>query len=261
MRLALCALPCAPCSAACRKYPTLLVLASHHCCIVAAFQASKPGLIGQLPRCRPALSAFDSASVASCSSAVQQHRMLLQPVEIVLTAHPTQVMRRSLQHKQCRIGQLLHDLDRAAADASTAGTAAKDEVVNTIFREVMATWQTDEIRRNKPTPVEEAKSGLNILEQSLWTAIPAYASPLLPDPARAPTGVVPTVAETAATPVPETRRGQGAFPGTVQGSRPGVPVQVPSEAERRRVPGLRPEPSAELHADPLCVMDGGRPRR
>ena len=194
------------------------MLASHQCCIVAAFQASKPGLIGQL-------SAFDSASVASCSSAVQQHRILLQPVEIVLTAHPTQVMRRSLQHKQCRIGQLLHDLDRAAADASTAGTAAKDEVVNTIFREVMATWQTDEIRRNKPTPVEEAKSGLNILEQSLWTAIPAYASPLLPDPARAPTGAVPTVAETAATPAPETRRGRGAVPGTVQGSRPGVPCR------------------------------------
>ena len=98
-------------------------------------------------------------------------------MEIVLTAHPTQVMRRSLQHKQCRIGQLLHDLDRAAADVSAAGSGARDEVVKSIFREVMATWQTDEIRRTNPTPEEEAKSGLHILEQSLWTAIPACASP------------------------------------------------------------------------------------
>lgn len=46
--------------------------------------------------------------------------------------------------------------------------------MHSLFREVMATWQTDEIRRNKPTPVEEAKGGLHILEQSLWNAVPAY---------------------------------------------------------------------------------------
>jgi phosphoenolpyruvate carboxylase len=90
-------------------------------------------------------------------------------VEVVLTAHPTQVMRRSLQHKQCRIGQLLQELERVAAIGGN-----KDEVMGALFREVMATWQTDELRRSKPTPVEEAKGGLHILEQSLWNAVPAY---------------------------------------------------------------------------------------
>jgi phosphoenolpyruvate carboxylase len=52
--------------------------------------------------------------------------------------------------------------------------ASNDEIMHSLFREVMATWQTDEIRRTKPTPVEEAKGGLHILEQSLWTAVPAY---------------------------------------------------------------------------------------
>lgn len=96
----------------------------------------------------------------------------MQSVEIVLTAHPTQVLRRSLQHKQCRISQLLNDLDNRSGGA--ASSASKDEIMHSLFREVMATWQTDEIRRTKPTPVEEAKGGLHILEQSLWTAVPAY---------------------------------------------------------------------------------------
>jgi phosphoenolpyruvate carboxylase len=93
----------------------------------------------------------------------------VQSVEIVLTAHPTQVMRRSLQHKQCSISLLLHELDRVAAVHGP-----KDDLMHSLFREVMATWQTDEIRRTKPTPVEEAKGGLHILEQSLWSAVPAY---------------------------------------------------------------------------------------
>ena len=89
----------------------------------------------------------------------------------MLTAHPTQVLRRSLQHKQCRVSQLLNDLDtKTGSNSSTS----KEDIMHSLFREVMATWQTDEIRRTKPTPVEEAKGGLHILEQSLWAAVPAY---------------------------------------------------------------------------------------
>ena len=97
----------------------------------------------------------------------------MQTVEIVLTAHPTQVMRRSLQNKQCRVGQLLQELE---CNPTTPGV--KEELTRALFREVMATWQTDELRRNKPTPVEEAKGGLHILEQSLWTAVPKYVRKL-----------------------------------------------------------------------------------
>ena len=95
--------------------------------------------------------------------------MCVQSVEVVLTAHPTQVMRRSLQHKQCRVGQLLQELENVSTMNGN-----KDELMGALFREVMATWQTDELRRTKPTPVEEAKGGLHILEQSLWNAVPAY---------------------------------------------------------------------------------------
>ncbi|PRQ31444.1 putative phosphoenolpyruvate carboxylase [Rosa chinensis] len=35
-------------------------------------------------------------------------------------------------------------------------------------------WQTDELRHHKPTPGDEARAGLNIVEQSLWKAVPHY---------------------------------------------------------------------------------------
>lgn len=41
------------------------------------------------------------------------HAVTRQHVEIVLTAHPTQVNRRTLQHKHSRIATLLAQNDRA----------------------------------------------------------------------------------------------------------------------------------------------------
>ncbi|KAI3763916.1 hypothetical protein L2E82_13914 [Cichorium intybus] len=41
-------------------------------------------------------------------------------------------------------------------------------------REITSIWQTDELRRHKPTPVDEARAGLNYIEQSLWKAVPHY---------------------------------------------------------------------------------------
>ena len=37
---------------------------------------------------------------------------------------------------------------------------------------ILAAWCTDEIRREKPTPVDEAKWGFATIEQSLWQAVP-----------------------------------------------------------------------------------------
>ena len=57
----------------------------------------------------------------------------MQSVEVVLTAHPTQVMRRSVQHKQCRVAQLLQDLEKVEAVSGN-----KDEIISALFREVRA---------------------------------------------------------------------------------------------------------------------------
>ncbi len=35
-------------------------------------------------------------------------------------------------------------------------------------------WHTDEIRRTRPTPVDEAKWGFAVIEHSLWQALPNF---------------------------------------------------------------------------------------
>ncbi|KAJ1406350.1 Pyruvate/Phosphoenolpyruvate kinase-like domain superfamily [Sesbania bispinosa] len=92
-----------------------------------------------------------------------------QEVEIVLTAHPTQINRRTLQYKHIRIAHLLDYNDRP--DLSVED---REMVIEDLVREITSIWQTDELRRQKPTPVDEARAGLNIVEQSLWKAVPHY---------------------------------------------------------------------------------------
>lgn len=92
-----------------------------------------------------------------------------ESVEIVLTAHPTQVNRRTLQHKLTRIAQLLAEKDggRLTEEEQAANLDA-------IRCEITALWQTDELRRRKPTPLDEARGGLHIVDQSLWAAVPDH---------------------------------------------------------------------------------------
>ncbi|CAJ2629534.1 unnamed protein product [Trifolium pratense] len=92
-----------------------------------------------------------------------------QEVEIVLTAHPTQINRRTLQYKHIRIAHLLDYNDRP--DLSPED---REMLIEDLVREITSIWQTDELRRQKPTPVDEARAGLNIVEQSLWKAVPHY---------------------------------------------------------------------------------------
>lgn len=72
-----------------------------------------------------------------------------QHVEIVLTAHPTQVNRRTLQHKLTRIAQLL-----AQKEQKDLTNDERQNNLADIMREITALWQTDELRRKKPTPLD-----------------------------------------------------------------------------------------------------------
>ncbi|KAK9277264.1 hypothetical protein L1049_006803 [Liquidambar formosana] len=92
-----------------------------------------------------------------------------QEVEIVLTAHPTQINRRTLQYKHIRIAHLLDYNDRP-----DLGNEDREMLIEDLVREITSIWQTDELRRHRPTPVDEARAGLNIVEQSLWKAVPHY---------------------------------------------------------------------------------------
>ena len=98
------------------------------------------------------------------------HRMVEQlQIELVLTAHPTEVNRRTLLQKHNSIAELLARHDRADL------IPEEREQVEAELRQTLTTiWQTDEVWRRRPTPQEEARGGLYVFEQSLWEAVPMY---------------------------------------------------------------------------------------
>ena len=90
-------------------------------------------------------------------------------VELVLTAHPTQATRRTLLQKHRRIAATL-----ARRDCPDLLPEEREETLQHLRREITAIWQTDEIRRLRPTPVDEARAGLVLFDQVLWDALPRY---------------------------------------------------------------------------------------
>lgn len=88
-------------------------------------------------------------------------------IELVLTAHPTQASRRTLLTKHRRIAEALARRDVAPSHEAP-------HVEEDIRREIAAVWHTDEVRRIRPTPIDEARAGLVTFEQVLWDAVPAF---------------------------------------------------------------------------------------
>jgi phosphoenolpyruvate carboxylase len=92
-----------------------------------------------------------------------------QTTEIVLTAHPTEVNRRTMIRKYQKIEGILEKGDRA-----DLLSYEYRQLQNALEREVSSIWDSDELRRSKPSPVDEAKAGLAIAETVLWNAVPMY---------------------------------------------------------------------------------------
>lgn len=89
-------------------------------------------------------------------------------IDLVLTAHPTEVMRRTLMQKFYDIASILQDMDKA--NPQRQQMLLKER----LHAEMTAIWETKELRHKKPTPVDEAKWGFAIVESSLWQAVPRF---------------------------------------------------------------------------------------
>jgi phosphoenolpyruvate carboxylase len=89
-------------------------------------------------------------------------------IELVLTAHPTEVSRRTLIAKLTEIASCLTQLDENLSDAE------RQRVEMRLSDLIAQAWHTNEIREQRPTPIDEAKSGFAVIESSLWVAIPDF---------------------------------------------------------------------------------------
>ena len=88
-------------------------------------------------------------------------------IGIVLTAHPTEVKRRTLIQKYHKITEIMDQRDLLKNKPSRLKILDKK-----IYDEFTIIWNTDDLKRFKPTPVEEARWGLAVIEDSLWETIP-----------------------------------------------------------------------------------------
>jgi len=89
-------------------------------------------------------------------------------VELVLTAHPTEALPRTILQKHRRIAQLLEELDDVRL---TPAERTEREVA--LAEEVTILWQTDEVRSQRPRVVDEIRQALWFVEDSLWDAAAA----------------------------------------------------------------------------------------
>ncbi len=89
-------------------------------------------------------------------------------VDLVFTAHPTEIMRRTLIQSYARLSHLLAERDRPDLTAAEA-----DRLAAALGQEVAVLWGTSEVRSSRPTPLDEVRWGLALFEQTLWRAVPA----------------------------------------------------------------------------------------
>ncbi|MCE9871468.1 phosphoenolpyruvate carboxylase [Hafnia alvei] len=90
-------------------------------------------------------------------------------IELVLTAHPTEITRRTLIHKLVEVNNCLSQLDH-----SDLADYERNQIMRRLRQLVAQSWHTDEIRKNRPSPIDEAKWGYAVVENSLWEGAPAF---------------------------------------------------------------------------------------
>ncbi len=111
----------------------------------------------------------DDLANAGVPAAALGQRIDQLSIELVLTAHPTEIMRRTLIHKHREIGRCLSQLELGGL------TEGERESIRRRLRELLTqVWFGDEFRAERPTPVDEARWGFAVVEDSLWHAVPEF---------------------------------------------------------------------------------------
>ena len=97
-------------------------------------------------------------------------------IDLVLTAHPTEVKRRTLIQKYTTVNNLLEKFNKSRIFKIRNIEKETLALEKNLHEEITSIWKTDELKRTKPTPLEEATWGLAVIEDSLWNAVPNICS-------------------------------------------------------------------------------------
>ena len=112
-----------------------------------------------------ALSALQAdAEVSAIEAAIDKLK-----IDLVLTAHPTEITRRTLIHKHRALSDCLAQLDR-----DVNSVMSRQQTQRRIADLIAQIWHTEDFRTRRPTPVDEARWGFAVIENSLWDAVPQF---------------------------------------------------------------------------------------
>lgn len=88
-------------------------------------------------------------------------------LELVMTAHPTEAMRRAILDIHKRIADDVMQLDNP-----TLTFREREQLREKLLNEVITLWQTDELRDRKPTVLDEVRNGMYYFHETLFHVLP-----------------------------------------------------------------------------------------
>ena len=99
-----------------------------------------------------------------------QLETLLQEMDIrlVFTAHPTEIVRHTVRHKQRKVASLLQQFQ----SDPTKSTSEKESLRLQLEEEIRLWWRTDELHQFKPSVLDEVDYALHYFQQVLFDAMP-----------------------------------------------------------------------------------------
>lgn len=112
---------------------------------------------------------FSHLDKANIDGATFEQALQLLDIDLVLTAHPTEVTRRTLIHKHSELAHCLSQLHQDGLNELN-----RQRLQTRIADLISQAWHTEEIRTIRPTPVDEARWGFSVIENSLWEAVPDF---------------------------------------------------------------------------------------
>lgn len=98
-----------------------------------------------------------------------KHAIDTLSIELVLTAHPTEIARRTMIQNLISVNECLSQLDH-----DDLADYERHQIMRRLRQIIAQSWHTDEIRKSRPTPIDEAKWGYAVVENSLWHGVTAF---------------------------------------------------------------------------------------
>ncbi len=89
-------------------------------------------------------------------------------LRLVFTAHPTEIVRHTVRHKQRRVATLIQKLEQG----SGLNGLERQSLRLQLEEEIRLWWRTDELHQFKPTVLDEVDYALHYFQQVLFDAMP-----------------------------------------------------------------------------------------